>query len=162
METLFWAVLIPDWLTMELEKMMVLMVCLWYHISAMRFEIFSKIRLPCWKYPCCLLNSQACPLYCVYWWHRVPEHLMYVEWYTPLLDNPEHNHLLYKVLLQKDRDGMHICSIISLANICCNVHLYPKFGAFASQDWLSGNVLDQCNTFFINDFTDRHMYRIAC
>jgi hypothetical protein len=93
---------------------------------------------------------------------EVPEHLTYVEWYTPLRDSPEPNHLLYKVSPQKDRDRTRICSIIPLANICRSVHLYPKFGAFAPQEWTSSNVLDRCNTFFVNDFTDRHMYRIAC
>ncbi|KAF8811590.1 hypothetical protein BYT27DRAFT_7231651 [Phlegmacium glaucopus] len=58
---------------------------------------------------------------------EVPEHLAYVEWYTPLPDNPEPNHLLYKVSPQKDRDGTHICSIIPLANIRRSVHLFPKY-----------------------------------
>jgi hypothetical protein len=93
---------------------------------------------------------------------EVPEHLAYVEWYTRLLDNPEPNHLMYKISPQKDRDGSNMCSIISLANIRRSVHLFPKFGAFAPQEWSSSNVLDRCNTFFVNDFTDRHMYRIAC
>jgi len=57
---------------------------------------------------------------------------------------------------------IQICSIIPLANICRSVHLFPKFGPFAPQEWTSSNVLDLCNTFFVNDFTDRHMYRIAC
>lgn len=93
---------------------------------------------------------------------KVPKHLAYVEWYTPPLNKPEPNHLMYKVSLQKDRDRTHICSIIPLAYICCSIHLYPKFGAFAPQDWSSSNVLDRCNIFFVNDFTNRHMYRIAC
>ena len=93
---------------------------------------------------------------------EVLEHLAYVKWYTPLLNSPEPNHLLYKVSLWKDRDGTHICSIILLANIHRSVHLYPKFGVFAPQEWSSSSVLDWCNTFFVNDFMDRHMYRIAC
>jgi hypothetical protein len=96
---------------------------------------------------------------------EIPQHLVYVEWYSPLLDNPEPNHLLHKVSTQKEPDGTHICSIIPLANICCSVHLFPKFSPFAPQDWTSSNVLDLCNTFFVNDFTDRQtyvLYRIAC
>ena len=65
---------------------------------------------------------------------EVPKHLAYVEWYTPLPDRPEPNHLLYKVSPQKDRDGTHICSIIPLANIRRSVHLYPRFGAFTPSD----------------------------
>ena len=95
---------------------------------------------------------------------EVPKHpIVYVEWYTPLPDHPEPNHLLYKVSPQKDRDGTYICSIIPLANIHHSIHLYPRFGAFTPQDWSSSNVLDRCNTFFVNHFTDRlTMYRIAC
>ena len=93
---------------------------------------------------------------------KIPQHLTYVEWYTPLQRSPEHNHLLYKVSPRKEADGTHVCSIIPLANIRHSVHLFPKFGAFAPQDWTSSNILDRCNTFFVNDFTDRHMYRIVC
>jgi hypothetical protein len=93
---------------------------------------------------------------------EIPQHLAYVEWYSPLPNNPERNHLLYKVSPQKEPDGSHICSIIPVANIRRSVHLFPKFGPFAPQEWTSNNVLDLCNTFFLNDFTDRHMYRIAC
>ena len=93
---------------------------------------------------------------------EVLEHLAYVEWYTPLRDSPEPNHLMYEVSPQKDRDGSNMCSIILLANIRRSVHLFPKFGAFMPPEWSSSNVLDRCNTFFVNDFTDRHLYRIAC
>ena len=93
---------------------------------------------------------------------EIPEHLAYVDWYSPLPDSPERNHLLYKVSPQKEPDGTNVCSIIPLANIRCSIHLFPKFGPFAPQEWTSSNVLDLCNTFFVNDFTDRHMYRIAC
>ena len=92
----------------------------------------------------------------------IPKHLAYIEWYSPLPDSPERNHLLYKVSPLKNADGTHVCSVIPLANVRRSVHLFPKFGAFAPQDWTSTNVLDRCNTFFVNDFTDRHMYRIAC
>lgn len=93
---------------------------------------------------------------------EIPHHLAYIEWYSPLPDNPERNHLLYKVSPQRDPDGSRICSIIPVANIRRSVHLFPKFGPFAPQEWTSNNVLDLCNTFYLNDFTDRHMYRIAC
>ena len=93
---------------------------------------------------------------------RIPQHLAYVEWYSPLPGDPEQNHLLYKVLPEREPDGSRTCSIIPLANIRRSVHLFPKFGPFAPQEWTSYNVLDLCNTFYLNDFTDRHMYRIAC
>lgn len=93
---------------------------------------------------------------------EVPEHLAYVEWYTPLPNSPEPSHLLFKVSPKRDRDGTHVCSIIPVANIRRSVHLYPKCGVFAPQEWTSSNVLDLCHSFFVNDFTDLNMYRITC
>lgn len=93
---------------------------------------------------------------------EIPQHLAYVEWYSPLPDAPGLNHLLYKVSPLKEDDGTRVCSIIPLANIRRSVHLFPKFGPFAPQEWTSSNVLDLCNTFFVNDFTDMNMYRLAC
>lgn len=93
---------------------------------------------------------------------EIPQHLAYIEWYSPLPNNPERNHLLYKVSPQREPDGSRTCSVIPVANIRRSVHLLPKFGPFAPQEWTSNNVLDSCNTFFLNDFTDRYMYRIAC
>lgn len=91
----------------------------------------------------------------------VPQHLAYVQWFSPFSLEPDANHLLYKVTPLKDRDGTHICSVIPLANITRSVHLFPKFGRVAPQEWLSSNVLDMCDTFFVNNFTDRHLYRIV-
>ena len=90
----------------------------------------------------------------------VPSHLVYVEWYTAFPDTPDPNHLLFKISPVKDREGRNICSIIPLANIRRSVHLLPKFGRVAPKEWTSSNVLDLCNHFFVNTFTDRHLYRI--
>ena len=92
---------------------------------------------------------------------EVPEHLTYVKWYTPLLNSPEPNHLLYKVSLQKDRDGTHICSISLLANIHCSVHLYPKFGALHPKNGLV--VMFWTNaTPFLSMTLWIGIYRISC
>lgn len=93
---------------------------------------------------------------------EVPQHLAYVQWYTPLANEPDPNHLLYKVSPMKNQDGTNFCSIIPVANIRRSVHLFPRFGVFAPQEWTTSNVLDLCSTFFLNDFTDRHLYRITC
>ena len=90
---------------------------------------------------------------------EVHKHLAYVQWYSPL-SNPDPNHCLYKVTPIKNHDGTNICSIIPLANICQSVHLLPSFGCFAPQEWTSANMLDSCRSFFVNSFTDRHLYCI--
>jgi hypothetical protein len=91
---------------------------------------------------------------------EVPDHLVYVEWYTPFRDAPEPNSLLYKVSPMKDRDRNPICSIVPLSDIVRSVHLFPRFGPVAPAAWTSSNVLDECDSFLVNTFTDRHLYRI--
>jgi hypothetical protein len=92
----------------------------------------------------------------------VPPHLAYVEWYTPFPDTPDHNHLLYKVSPLRDQNGGRICSVIPLMNIRRSIHLIPKFGPSAPREWTSSSVLDLCSSFYVNSFTDRHLYRILC
>jgi hypothetical protein len=77
------------------------------------------------------------------------------------MQGPDPNHQLYKISPLK-RDGTHVCSVIPLANVCRSVQLFPRFGQFAPPEWSSSNVLDLCDTFFLNSFTDRHLYRIIC
>jgi hypothetical protein len=92
-----------------------------------------------------------------------PEHLVYVEWYTKFPRNPDPNHLMYKISLERDRaspSGNGIGSIVPLSDIVRSVHLFPAFGLSAPADWTSSNVLDHANTFYVNPFTDRHLYRL--
>ena len=72
----------------------------------------------------------------------IPKHLAYVEWYSAFKDYPENYTSLYKITPLKDRNGRHVCSVISVANIRRSVHLLPKFGPVAPQEWTSSNVLD--------------------
>jgi hypothetical protein len=89
----------------------------------------------------------------------VPQHLVYVEWYTPFSNPSDRNHLLYKVSPLRDEVGGHLCSVIPLASIQRSVHLFPRFGPSAPQEWTSSNALDLCSSFYVNTFTDSHLYR---
>ena len=93
---------------------------------------------------------------------EVPKHLVYIEWYTAFTEDPNLHTLLFKVSPLKERDGRRICSIIPLANIWWSVHLIPKFGAVAPQEWTSSMVLNLANTFYVNSFTDMNLYCIMC
>ncbi|KAL1698916.1 hypothetical protein EV121DRAFT_284470 [Schizophyllum commune] len=90
----------------------------------------------------------------------VPKHLAYVEWYTSFSRRPEPHHRLYKISPSVADGGGVLASIVSIHNLKRSVHLFPKFGRQAPPSWTSSNVLDQCKSFYVNSFTDRHLYRI--
>ncbi|KAI0070092.1 hypothetical protein K474DRAFT_1744707 [Panus rudis PR-1116 ss-1] len=88
----------------------------------------------------------------------VPKYLVYVEWFTAFT-NPDPNHGMYRVS-PLIRNGSRVASIIPLSNIRRSAHLFPVFGAVADRSWTADNVLDQCSKFYVNNFSDRHMYGI--
>ncbi|KAJ6450612.1 hypothetical protein C8R45DRAFT_1057188 [Mycena sanguinolenta] len=86
-----------------------------------------------------------------------PDHLAYVEWFSPFSSEPEPHHLLYK-LRRSFKNGERLGSIIPVANIRRSIQLLPKFGPVAPKEWTSSNVLEQCPVFFANAMGDRHLY----
>ncbi|KAF8263176.1 hypothetical protein EI94DRAFT_1878699 [Lactarius quietus] len=87
----------------------------------------------------------------------IPSHLTYVEWFSPLSSTPDENSLLYRVSRLIHR-GCWCSAIIPVERIMCSIHLLPHFGPAAPRDWKSFSVLDKCNTFYVNPFSDRHNY----
>ena len=86
-----------------------------------------------------------------------PLYLAYVEWFSAFDDNPLANHQFYKV--EKLFNGDHrLASIISLSNISRSVHLSLKFDPAEYRKWSSASVLDDCDIFYLNDFSDRSAY----
>ena len=86
------------------------------------------------------------------------KHLAYVEWFKISKSTPQQSHLLYQVSRSLDRYGDRLASIIPVDAIRRSVHLFPQFGPVASRDWTSDNVLEHCQNFYINCFSDRHSY----
>jgi hypothetical protein len=86
-----------------------------------------------------------------------PQHLAYVEWFSPIPANPGPNHLLYKVT-RLTHNGRRRASIIPVNTILRSVHLFPVFGQHTLQEWNTFSVLELCTTFYINPFSDRDNY----
>lgn len=88
----------------------------------------------------------------------LPEHLAYVEWFTPFRQ-PEPSHGMYKIA-PSIRNNVCEASIVPLSDLRRSIHLLPRYGAQAPRAWTSATVLDECCSFFANSFGDRHMYGI--
>ncbi|KAN0142113.1 hypothetical protein V8E53_000575 [Lactarius tabidus] len=88
---------------------------------------------------------------------KVPSHLAYVEWFSPLSATPDSNSGMYKVS-RLVHQGRRRAAIIPVERIMCSVHLLPRFGPAAPRAWKSFSVLESCNTFYVNPFSDRHNY----
>ena len=87
------------------------------------------------------------------------KHLAYVEWFSPLSAICDSDHLMYKVT-QSTHNGGLSAAIIPVESILCSVHLIPQVGPTVPQNWCPFSVLEQCQTFFINPFSDRYNYFI--
>jgi len=86
-----------------------------------------------------------------------PTHLAYVEWFTPLATTPDPKHMMYRVSRQM-QDGSRRASIIPVDWIRCSIHLLPRLGPVVPQDWNGFTVLDKCQTFYVNPFSDVDNY----
>jgi hypothetical protein len=89
----------------------------------------------------------------------VPTHLAYVEWFNPIPPTPDRNHGMYRVLRSLSR-GHRQASIISVDTIVSSIHLFPRFTLNSSppEDWNSFSVLEHCQSFYINPFSDRDSF----
>ncbi|KAN0130983.1 hypothetical protein V8E53_011116 [Lactarius tabidus] len=88
-----------------------------------------------------------------------PQHLAYVEWFSPIPVTRGSNHQLYRVT-RLTRNGRRHASIIPVSSIVRSVHLFPIFGPRAPREWNTFTVLELCNSFYINPFSDQENYLI--
>ena len=87
--------------------------------------------------------------------------LAYVEWFSPLVAIPDAAHRMYQVSRMM-KDGEPCGGIIPVDWVLRSVHLLPCFGPVVPQQWSSFTVLDQCQTFYLNPFTDVYSYISLC
>ncbi|KAI9445642.1 hypothetical protein BJY52DRAFT_1128131, partial [Lactarius psammicola] len=86
-----------------------------------------------------------------------PENLMYVEWFSPPSPpDPSHNMCWVS---RSYHNGRRSASVIPLTDICQSVQLFPVFGPIVPWHWQGPTVLEECNSFYVNPFLDRHMYQ---
>ena len=88
-----------------------------------------------------------------------PRYLAYVEWFSQIPLNHGSNHQLHRVS-RLAPNGQRHASIIPVDYILRSVHLFPFFGPQAPRTWNTFNVLEVCNTFYVNPFSDRDNYLV--
>jgi hypothetical protein len=86
-----------------------------------------------------------------------PFHFAYVEWFTPFPAEPDATTKMYRIKRLKV-DGERVASVIPVEEIRRSVHLIPRFGKNLNPSWTSANVLEVCEEFYVNGFSDRHAY----
>ncbi|KAI9442877.1 hypothetical protein BJY52DRAFT_1206753 [Lactarius psammicola] len=88
---------------------------------------------------------------------NAPTYLAYTEWFSPLSQTPDGNHHMHKVS-RLAVGGRRRASVIPVDSIIGSVHLIPRFGLATPRDWNSFLVLELCDTFYVNPFSNRDNY----
>jgi len=88
-----------------------------------------------------------------------PTHLAYIEWFSQPSAMQNSSHGLYKVSYLM-KDGSQQASIIPLSSVISSIHLLPWFGQNHPQDMNSFIVLEKCQSFYVNPFSDMYNYMI--
>ena len=58
-------------------------------------------------------------------------------------------------------EDLRLAEIVPVERIRYSVQLFPQFGPGAvSQEWTWDNVLDECESFYVNPFTNDHVYSL--
>ena len=85
------------------------------------------------------------------------KYFVYVEWFTDFAPSPQPHHGLYRIK-HSLQNNLRRASVIPIDHIHRSIHLIPKFGPQVPPTWTSDNVLELCDTFYVNSFSDRHAY----
>ncbi|KIK69409.1 hypothetical protein GYMLUDRAFT_152286, partial [Collybiopsis luxurians FD-317 M1] len=86
------------------------------------------------------------------------EPLAYVIWYSHFQGSPDKSTGMYHVEPALDSKGFKQGSIISLSEICQSVMLTPSQASW-DPSWNSLNVLDKCQSFFVNNLQSKYAYQ---
>ncbi|KIK49782.1 hypothetical protein GYMLUDRAFT_183639 [Collybiopsis luxurians FD-317 M1] len=89
-------------------------------------------------------------------WPREP--LAYITWFTRFKSSPDKATGMYRVEPAADAKGMLLGSIISLSDIRQGCMLTPSKANWDSA-WNTDNILDNCDSFFVNNLQSKYAYQ---
>lgn len=87
---------------------------------------------------------------------RVP--LAYVEYFTPFTTQRKDNELY--AVKRSWKAGRRESAVISIEAIRCSCHLIPIFGGRVDPSWTSDNVLELCDSFYLNSYLDIETFQM--
>lgn len=80
----------------------------------------------------------------------LPEHLAYIEWFTPF--RAAHPHSQLRSVSRSSQDRSAAAEIIPVSDIVSSCHLLPRFGTHYRAGWSTDTVLEECPSFFLNPY----------
>lgn len=87
---------------------------------------------------------------------QVPQHLVYIDWLSKFTTSPDEHFHMYTV--RKLTGTAKLASVVPLTMVEHSIHLFPKWGGQAPVQWTSDSVLDDCMSFFVNQYKDPHSF----
>ena len=109
-----------------------------FRLSIAHARLFFSIKVNCIKHSCAL-----------------------VHWYYGLRDSVDENTGMWVVEPDILDDGRHQTAVIHLDMIVCLGHLFPIYGEQAPKGVMYMDSLDIFSTFYVNKFTDHHVFEIV-
>ena len=70
---------------------------------------------------------------------------------------PKPYHELYS-LKRTIRNGERMAIVVPIGYLQRSIYLFPAFDTNHGEVWKASNVLEECENFYLNCFSDRHAY----
>ena len=84
--------------------------------------------------------------------------LAYVQYFSPFTEQRPNSDMY--VVRRSYRAGKREAAIILLDSIRCSCHLIPVFGSSVDPHWKSSNVLELCDSFFVNPYLNLDTFQM--
>ena len=84
--------------------------------------------------------------------------LAYVEYFTPFTKQWQtvDMYCVKRSMVGGERES----AVISIESIRCSCHLIPVFGNRVDRSWSSENVLERCDSFYVNSYLDTDTFQM--
>jgi hypothetical protein len=85
--------------------------------------------------------------------------LLLVYWFTRPLPQTEKDTKMYLLKRRRTADGRPLASVIEMGSVARLVQLIPRLGRKVHPELTKDNIMDRCDLFLLNSFTDKEIYQ---